>query len=90
MGSHSFIWLGAIVGSTLGGFVPSLWGAGMFSMSSVIFTAIVVRTFSDNETGIGAAPRIKFNKCSVFHTRLLSSKSVICPGSLFNSSITSS
>lgn len=28
-----------IVGSFIGGFVPSLWDAGMLSMSSVIFTA---------------------------------------------------
>lgn len=28
------------VGSGLGGFIPYLWGAGTFSLSSVIFTAI--------------------------------------------------
>jgi len=31
------IWLGLFVGSTIGSFVPSLWGAGMFSFSSLIF-----------------------------------------------------
>lgn len=28
------------VGSTLGGFVPSLWGDSLFSISSVFFTMI--------------------------------------------------
>ena len=28
------------LGSMLGGYIPTLWGAGMFSFSSVIFTAV--------------------------------------------------
>ncbi len=28
------------VGSTIGGFIPMMWGADMFSFSSVIFNAI--------------------------------------------------
>ena len=34
------IMLGAIVGSTVGSFVPMLWGDSELSMSSVIFGAI--------------------------------------------------
>lgn len=34
------VWLGMIVGSVLGGMIPGLWGADMFSFSSVIFNAI--------------------------------------------------
>jgi len=40
MNSKKLIWLGAIVGSTIGGMVPSLWHASMFSMSG-IFLSIV-------------------------------------------------
>ena len=29
-----------IVGSTVGGLIPNLWGAGFLDMSSVIFTAL--------------------------------------------------
>jgi len=28
------------VGSTIGGYIPTLWGAGFFSLSSVILTAV--------------------------------------------------
>jgi len=31
---------GLIVGSTLGGLIPSLWGSGFISFSAVILTAI--------------------------------------------------
>ncbi len=34
------IWLGVIVGSAVGGYIPALWGAGMFSMSSVLLSAL--------------------------------------------------
>jgi uncharacterized membrane protein YeaQ/YmgE (transglycosylase-associated protein family) len=34
------IWLGVLIGSTIGGFIPDLWGAGMFSYSSVLFSGI--------------------------------------------------
>lgn len=30
----------AFVGLTIGGFVPDLWGAGMFSVSSLLFSAL--------------------------------------------------
>jgi len=34
------IWIGTIVGSTIGGFIPDLWGAGLFSFSSILFSAL--------------------------------------------------
>ncbi|MFA6554297.1 MAG: hypothetical protein WCS89_02200 [Candidatus Paceibacterota bacterium] len=40
MSQKQLIWIGVFVGSTIGGFIPSLWGAGLFSMSSVLFTTI--------------------------------------------------
>lgn len=32
--------IGMIVGSTIGGYVPLLFGAGIFSVSSIIFGAL--------------------------------------------------
>ena len=41
MGSKkTLIMIGMAVGSSLGGFVPMLWGAGMFSMASIAFSAV--------------------------------------------------
>lgn len=34
------IWLGMIVGSIIGGFIPSLWGAGMLSFSSILLSGV--------------------------------------------------
>jgi len=34
------IYLGMIVGSVVGGYIPAIWGAGLFSFSSIIFGAI--------------------------------------------------
>ncbi len=34
------IWLGLFVGSTVGGFVPLLWGDGAFSLSAVLTSAV--------------------------------------------------
>jgi hypothetical protein len=34
------IWLGMFVGSTIGGFIPMLWGDGLLSLSSVFLTAV--------------------------------------------------
>jgi predicted MFS family arabinose efflux permease len=34
------IWLGLFVGSTVGGLVPSLWGADMLSFSSVLLSGV--------------------------------------------------
>ncbi len=41
MSSRACIMIGVIVGSTIGGFIPSLWGdTSLLSMSSVIFNLI--------------------------------------------------
>ncbi len=40
MSSRKLIWIGVFVGSTVGSYVPNLWGAGFFSFSSVLFSAI--------------------------------------------------
>jgi hypothetical protein len=40
MESKSVIWIGMAVGSTIGSFIPLLWGAGVFSFSSIILSAI--------------------------------------------------
>ena len=34
------VWMGMFIGSSIGGFIPSLWGAGIFSMSSIFFGGI--------------------------------------------------
>lgn len=40
MESRSFIWIGMFIGSSLGSYLPALWGAGLFSLSSIIFGAL--------------------------------------------------
>jgi hypothetical protein len=40
MSSKSLIWIGVGVGSTVGAYIPALWGGSLFSMSSVILTAV--------------------------------------------------
>jgi uncharacterized membrane protein YeaQ/YmgE (transglycosylase-associated protein family) len=40
MTPKQFIWLGLIIGSTIGGFVPELWGAGVFSFSSMLLSTV--------------------------------------------------
>jgi hypothetical protein len=40
MSRKTLIWLGLGVGSTVGGILPSLWGAGMFSFSAVVLSAV--------------------------------------------------
>ena len=40
MKSKTLIMIGLVVGSTLGGYVPALWGDGGFSMASVLTGAI--------------------------------------------------
>jgi hypothetical protein len=34
------IWLGVLIGSVIGGFIPDLWGAGLFSYYAVLFSGI--------------------------------------------------
>jgi hypothetical protein len=40
MDSKKMIWLGMAVGSTVGGFLPTLWGSDFLSISSIILTAV--------------------------------------------------
>ena len=34
------IWLGVLIGSTIGGFIPALWGADLLSYSGRLFSGI--------------------------------------------------
>jgi hypothetical protein len=38
--SKGLVWTGAIVGSTIGGAIPGLWGAGIFSAWSVVLGTV--------------------------------------------------
>jgi uncharacterized membrane protein YeaQ/YmgE (transglycosylase-associated protein family) len=40
MRSRGLVWLLILIGSTIGGFVPEMWGADLFSYSSVLFSGI--------------------------------------------------
>jgi len=40
MDSKKLIWFGLFVGSFVGSILPELWGDNMFSISSVILTAV--------------------------------------------------
>lgn len=40
MPSKGVVYVAAFIGSIVGGFIPSLWGAGFLSFSSLIFSAI--------------------------------------------------
>ena len=40
MDTRHFIWIGVLVGGFIGGWIPTLWDASMFSMSSVIGNTI--------------------------------------------------
>jgi uncharacterized protein YcfJ len=40
MNRKAIIYIGLAIGSSVGGFVPMLWGAGAFSMSSLFLSAI--------------------------------------------------
>jgi uncharacterized membrane protein YeaQ/YmgE (transglycosylase-associated protein family) len=37
---RSRIWLGILIGSTIGGFIPELWGVDLFSYQSVLLSGI--------------------------------------------------
>ena len=34
------IWIGILVGSTIGGMIPSLWGGSMLSYSAVLLSGV--------------------------------------------------
>lgn len=36
----TFVWIGVAVGSTIGSFLPMLWGGSAFSMSSVLLSGV--------------------------------------------------
>ena len=40
MSIKTFIWGGMFVGSTLGSFLPLLWGADVLSISSIVLSAV--------------------------------------------------
>lgn len=40
MSSKRTIMIGMILGSTLGGWLPSLWGAGAFSLTSILLATV--------------------------------------------------
>ena len=40
MSSRAIIYLGLLIGSTVGGYLPVMWGGSLFSYTSVITSAI--------------------------------------------------
>jgi Mg/Co/Ni transporter MgtE len=40
MNTKTLVWVGMIVGTTVGGMLPMLWGDGYLSMSSVLLTMV--------------------------------------------------
>jgi len=38
------IWLGILIGSTIGGFIPEMWGADMFSYSSLLLSGVLAHS----------------------------------------------
>lgn len=40
MNTKSLVWVGAIAGGYIGGYIPTLWGAGMISFSGIIGNTI--------------------------------------------------
>ncbi len=36
MSRKTLIWIGLFIGSTVGSYIPEFWGAGIFSVSSVL------------------------------------------------------
>ncbi|HEY8073817.1 MAG TPA: hypothetical protein VIF62_06905 [Labilithrix sp.] len=38
--TKTFIWLGLLVGSTVGGFVPMLWGGDLLSAAGILLSAV--------------------------------------------------
>ena len=40
MRSQRSIWVGVLVGSTIGGLIPELWGEDAFSYTSLLFSGV--------------------------------------------------
>jgi hypothetical protein len=40
MSSKVLFYLAAFIGSIIGAYIPALWGAGVLSFSSIVFSAI--------------------------------------------------
>ena len=40
MSTKTNVYIGTIIGSILGGLIPTLWGAGEFTFSSILFSGI--------------------------------------------------
>jgi len=40
MNAKALIMIGLVAGSTLGGYVPALWGAGGITLASVLFSGV--------------------------------------------------
>jgi hypothetical protein len=40
MERKQLIWIGLFVGSTIGGLIPALWGAGALSLSSIFLSGV--------------------------------------------------
>jgi hypothetical protein len=40
MSRKSLVYVGATIGSIAGGYLPTLWGADLLSMSSIVFSGL--------------------------------------------------
>ena len=40
MSTKTWVWIGLFVGSAAGGYLPALWGVGMFSYTSATLSAV--------------------------------------------------
>lgn len=40
MNTKTLVWIGLFIGSTIGSMIPSIWGAGIFSISSILLSAL--------------------------------------------------
>lgn len=40
MDTRHLIWIGVIIGSVAGGWIPTLWGAPAFSMSGIVGSTV--------------------------------------------------
>jgi hypothetical protein len=39
MRTNPMVWIGLFVGSTVGSYIPTLWGAGLISFSGMFFSS---------------------------------------------------